>query len=126
MSLVDPTKSIPTTNSDSKDWIVWYMSLRETFTKEESNYLFLKAWKQRGNSDANDSNLRDYLQKKGGISLEADFTDFAWVTNPIEGVSGWIKQAGNTVLIAAGVILLLVFVLAYELSKNTKLNVPII
>lgn len=122
--LVNPANDIPTTNSTSNDWINWYDSLDYYFTKQESNYWFLKAWNKRGSSDANDSKLRSFLKSKG-IQLDADLSDFEFLSNPF-GITDWFKNQANMLFIGLGVVFIAAFLIAWRLSKNVQLQVPMI
>jgi hypothetical protein len=67
----EPDKNIPTKKSSGADWINWYDSLKSNFGRKKANELFLKTWRVRGSRDANTSDLRDHLEKKGGLKLES-------------------------------------------------------
>lgn len=122
--LLTPENSIPTGKATSQDWITWYKALKAYYSKKEARFLFLRAWEKRGNSSANDDALRNFL-KKEGIDLEADFSDLEWATNPF-GIKDFFTDVANVGLIVAAIILVMVFVLAYNLSKRTNLTVPVI
>lgn len=122
--LIDPSKNIPTSTATSSEWINWYKAMNAYFTQQECNYLFLKAWKVRSSDSANDDKLRAFLKSKG-VEIDADFTDFEWVKNP-GGIFDWFKTAANTAFWIGGLILVAVFLVAYRISKNTKLNIPVI
>lgn len=125
MAILQPQDNLPTEDFTDQQWINWHKSLRLVgLSKDEAAALFLKAWKQRGSSSANNDELRTYL-KGQGIDISADFSDFTWLTNPF-GFSDWIKNTVHVYFIVACVVVFLVFLIAYRLSKNTKLDIPIV
>jgi hypothetical protein len=122
--LVKPADNIPTSNATSTEWIVWYKALDYYFNRQETNYLFLAAWQKRGNSDANDSKLRAFAKSKG-IDIDSDLSDFEFLTNPF-GLVDWFRTSANWAFVAIGIGVFLAFLIAYRLSKNVKLDIPIV
>lgn len=64
-------RKIPTNSSSDVVWISWYDALRKTFGKKKANSLFTANWDAQNGftSDANTSDLRSHLEKKGGIEI---------------------------------------------------------
>ncbi len=77
-----------------------------------------------GSDSANDDKLRSFLKGKG-VDLNADLLDFEFLTNPF-GIKDWIKKTSNLVMVWTGIVLFLIFLVAYRLSKNVKLDIPVV
>ena len=113
---------IPASDAAFYDWIDWHSSIKRRYGKKRARQLFYKAWTQRSNRQANNEQLRTYLQKEG-INIEADWEDktLDFVSDPL----GIFSLVGSTVssvkygLIAALVIVLLVAaLLLYNIAKD--------
>ena len=115
----DPTTNIPKYNSKSEDWIQWHKDLRQNFGKKIANSLWIKAWRIRGNSSANTSDLRKYL-KGEGIKID----EGAWDTVVDFGVGvsdafGTVFQVTKFVGIGLAVIIVGgVGMIVYNLAKD--------
>jgi len=78
---INPTTNIPTENSTDFQWIGWHKALKQRYGLKTANTLFLEAWRERNNSSANTTNLRNYLTKnkinvnKSAWDYVADFGD---------------------------------------------------
>jgi len=68
-------RNIPINSSSDSVWITWYDNLRKQFGKKKANALFTANWDaQNGfSSNANTSDLRSHLEKKGGIEISGGF-----------------------------------------------------
>jgi hypothetical protein len=123
---VDVVNSIPTYNATVLDWIEWHKGLKSNFGKKMANSLFLKAWRIRGNSKLNTSELRTYLNGQG-IKMDTNawdkLVDFG---GGISDSIGGAFQGGKIVSITLGVILLgglglLVFNIARKPNETIRL-----
>lgn len=123
---VDVVDSIPSYNANPLAWIEWHKGLKSNFGKKMANSLWLRAWRIRGNSKANTSELRAYMESQG-IKLDTN----AWdkVVDFGGGISdaiGGTFQAGKVVSITLGVIILgglglLVFNIARKPNETIRL-----
>ena len=127
---VDVVDSIPSYNTTPLAWIEWHKGLKSNFGKKMANSLWLKAWRIRGNSKTNTSELRTYMESQG-IKLDTN----AWdkVVDFGGGISDTIGstfQAGRIVSISLGVIIigglgLLVFNIARKPNETIRLATAI-
>jgi hypothetical protein len=116
---VNVVDAIPTYNSTTDAWIQWHKELKSNFGKKMANNLWLKAWKIRGSSKLNTSDLRSYLDKQG-IKLDTnawdDIVDFG---GGIGDFIGNTFQAGQVLTIGLGVIIVGgIGMLVYNIAKN--------
>lgn len=127
---VDVVNSIPTYSATVLDWIEWHKGLKSNFGKKMANSLFLKAWKIRGSSKLNTSELRTYLNTQG-IKMDTNawdkLVDFG---GDISDSIGGAFQGGKIVSITLGVILLgglglLVFNIARKPNETIRLATAI-
>ena len=127
---VDVVNSIPTYNATVLDWIEWHKGLKSNFGKKMANSLFLKAWKIRGSSKLNTSELRTYLNTQG-IKLDTNAWDkLVDISGDISDSIGGAFQGGKIVSITLGVILLgglglLVFNIARKPNETIRLATAI-
>jgi hypothetical protein len=61
----DVVSGMPNYKSEGENWIQWHKDLKSNFGKKIANSLWLKAWRVRGNSNANTPDLRSYMEKQG-------------------------------------------------------------
>jgi hypothetical protein len=111
--------SIPGFGAKSEQWIVFHKDLKSNFGKKTANSIWVKAWGLKGNSDANNSSLRDYLDKnniKISTSRWDDVTDFGGDALDFFGDIFTVAKWGG---IALGVILLGGLAMTvYNIAKN--------
>lgn len=123
---MDTLANIPNTESTAQQWIAWHKALlSEGFKLTEVNATFSEAWKKRGSSNANNSELREYLAKKG-YDLDADMWDKTvdFATDPFGIVSELqtFKTVGQSITVVIIVMsLAFVGIVLYQLAKNPKL-----
>jgi hypothetical protein len=122
----DPTTNIPKYNSNSEDWIQWHKDLRQNFGKKIANSLWIKAWRIRGNSSANTSDLRKYLDKQGiKISESAwdSVVDFGVGVSDAFGTAFQVTQyagIGLAVIIVGGL-----GMVVYNLAKDPAKSIGV-
>jgi len=123
---VNVVDAIPTYNSTTDAWIQWHKELKSNFGKKMANNLWLKAWKIRGSSKLNTSDLRSYLDKQG-IKLDTN----AW-DNIVDfggGITDFIGntfQAGQVLTIGLGVIIVGgIGMLVYNIAKNPNKSISV-
>jgi hypothetical protein len=123
---VNVVDSIPTYNSTTDVWIQWHKELKSNFGKQTANNLWLKAWKIRGNSKLNTSELRSYLSGQG-IKLDTNAWDkIVDIGGGIGDMIGNTFQAGQILTIGLGVIIvggigMLVFNIARKPNETIRL-----
>jgi hypothetical protein len=123
---VNVVDSIPTYNSTTDAWIQWHKELKSNFGKKTANNLWLKAWKIRGNSKLNTSELRSYLSGQG-IKLDTSAWDkIVDIGGGFGDMIGNTFQAGQILSIGLGVIIvggigLLVFNIARKPNETIRL-----
>jgi len=123
---VNVVDAIPTYNSTTDAWIQWHKELKSNFGKKMANNLWLKAWKIRGSSKLNTSDLRSYLDKQG-IKLDTN----AWdnIVDLGGGITDFIGntfQAGQVLTIGLGVIIVGgIGMLVYNIAKNPNKSISV-
>jgi len=61
---LDPSNSIPTSESPSESWVNWHKSLLKWFSKQEANSHWVRFWTQRAGAGtkADTHDLREYMK----------------------------------------------------------------
>lgn len=111
--------SIPPFNAKSEQWIQFHKDLKSNFGKKVANSIWVKAWGLRGNTDANNTALRDYLGKNN-IKIDTnawdDIQDFGSDVTDFFGdiftVAKWVG-IGFAVILVGGIGLVV-----YNVAKN--------
>lgn len=122
--MIDPTLNIPKKASSSTAWIQWHKDLTSVFGKKKANSLFVLAWEKRGNNDANDSELRRYLDDQGieiKSNILATATDKALDAFDFVGdffTMGKYASIGLTVILVGGIGLLV-----YNIAKSPNTTI---
>jgi hypothetical protein len=128
-NLIDPVANIPSKESTSEQWVLWYKSLKAKVGKDDAVNLFIDRWKQAGSDSANNEELRKYM-KSQGVKIGADWKDVVWdtISSPFEFVGdifGKIESFGiwAIVIIALFVVLVLFAVIKFlfKASDNQEL-----
>ena len=115
----DPTTNIPKYNSKSEDWIQWHKDLRQNFGKKVANSLWIKAWRIRGNSSANTSDLRKYLDGQGIKISESAWDSIVDLGVGVSDAFGTVFQVTKYVGIGLAVIIVGgVGMIVYNLAKD--------
>jgi len=116
---VDPTTNIPTSSSKSEDWVNWYDELESNFGSSQAKALFLKAWKLRGNQNANDLNLRTYLKNKGVVISESGWDKIVDTgAGVFDGISDMFHMGKYAAIAIGGTIIVITGILVYNIVKN--------
>lgn len=101
----DVTRSIPTFNAKAEQWIGFHKDLKSNFGKKVANSIWVKAWGIRGNSSANTSDLREYLENNGIKIDESAWDSVVDFGGDISDAFGDIFTVGKWVGIGLVVIL---------------------
>jgi len=108
---VDPRKNIPDKSSNSGQWKSWHEALDNRYGKKMANEIWILAWNKRSSPNANDADLRRYMEKNGVI-VERDL--FAKVGDMQLRASEWINDflqwgkvasIGITIVVVGGIAL---------------------
>jgi len=122
----DVISGMPQYNSQAENWIQWHQDLKSNFGKKIANGLWLKAWRIRGNSTANTSDLRKYMTKQGVKIAESTWDSIVDVGVDITDGIGTIFQATKYVGIALGVIVVGgLAMVVYNLAKDPAKNIGV-
>lgn len=112
-------ESIPDFGDKSEKWITFHEDLKSNFGKKTANSIWVKAWALRGNPDANNGDLRDYLEKnnikidKSNWDSVADFgSDVTDFFGDAFKVAKWVG-IGFAVILVGGIGLVV-----YNLAKD--------
>jgi hypothetical protein len=119
MATLLPIDSIPTTQSFASEWVEWHKALKTRYGIAAANTMWLKAWRERGNDEANTADLRDYIASQG-IEIDGGIWDF--VPDTFDSIGDTFTQVfsvGKWVVLAV-VVILVVFLamLAFNIGKN--------
>lgn len=115
----DVISGMPPYNSQAENWIQWHQDLKSNFGKKIANGLWLKAWRIRGNSNANTSDLRKYMEKQGVKISGSAWDSIVDVGVGVTDAFGSIFQVGKVVGISLGVIVIGgLAMVVYNLAKN--------
>lgn len=115
----DVISGMPPFNSQGENWIQWHQDLKSNFGKKIANGLWLKAWRIRGNSSSNTSDLRKYMKSQGVTISESGWDSVVDVGVGITDAFGSIFQVGKIVGISLGVIVIGgLAMVVYNLAKN--------
>ena len=119
---LDVVDDMPTRSSTSEQWKLWHQAIKKEFGRDRANNLWLDAWEMRGNTEANDEELRLYL-KKQGISLEKDFSDAVvdFGAGIVEGIGDFYESIRRNMMIVAILALVIVVGVLLALIKNPEL-----
>ncbi len=127
--MINPTLTIPTTNSNASEWLQWHKTLLTAFSQDESNSIWLAYWAKRGNGHDN-STLRDYMKTQGvdmDSSILANVTDFyketfstvsGAILSPFKAMSTIIGVGKWAALGFVVIILGSVGLLVFNIAKN--------
>lgn len=112
----DVIATMPPFNSKAENWIQWHKDLKSNFGNKVANGIWLKAWRLRGNSDCNTSELRTYM-KKQGVTIDASGWDkFTDATS--SGLSTLFQMSATSSLIITGTLVGLTVYIIYKVLKN--------
>ena len=115
----DVISGMPPYNSQAENWIQWHQDLKSNFGKKIANGLWLKAWRIRGNSSANTSDLRKYMEKQGVKISGTAWDSIVDVGVGVTDAFGSIFQVGKVVGISLGVIVIGgLAMVVYNLAKD--------
>ncbi len=120
----DPASNIPQVNSPAESWIQWHEDLKSYFGSKVANSLFVETWVIRGNSKANTSDLRKYLNDNG-----IKISESSWDSVVDKGVgaldfAGDIFKVGKYAGLAiGGIIILGAFALVWGIVKDPAKSV---
>lgn len=119
MSAIKPIDLLPTVNSTYQDWISYHESLKDHYGKNDAKIVFTRTWSERGTSDANTSELREYLESEG-IEIDAGFVGGAF--DGMLGVGDFISskfKLGSTIFFVTLVVVIAIVVFAlYNVAKD--------
>lgn len=120
-TILKPEDNIPSKSSSSTEWINWYKSLRKLLSKNDANTTFMKVWVQRGSNSANDSELRDYLEKQGIIIDKDAFDSISDLALAPFNLAYLASKWSLYIIIGFSVIILLIIVYAlFNVAKNPE------
>jgi hypothetical protein len=115
----DVVANMPQYNSKAENWISWHKDLKSNFGKKIANGLWLKAWRIRGGSDQNTSELRSYMEKQG---VKIDKSVFNSVTDAgigfIDGVGNFLQMGATASLVMGIVVVGGLGYIIYKAMKN--------
>ena len=106
---------LPKYDSTTQEWIDYHEALDNEFNKQDANAVWLKTWLKRGNSNANNVALREYL-KEHDINIETSYVEE--LKDSLLDVTSYFK--GNLKFMSIVVILLVVYIL-YIIAKNPQI-----
>lgn len=122
---LDPSQSIPTASSKSENWIQWHKDLKKIFGKKKANSIWLYTWAKRGgiNSSANNSSLRDYMDRQG---VNVTTTSLGELSDAVGNVLDFGLGIGKVMVIGTlsvvGLILLSILIKLFK-NPNQPLNI---
>lgn len=113
---------MPTRSSSAEQWQLWHKAILTEFGRDRANNLWLEAWEKRGNNQANDEELRAYLQKNG-ISLDKDWQDATvdFAAGVVGGLGDFIGNIQRNIMIVGILVLVIIAGLLVAVAKNPEL-----
>lgn len=114
-----PIVNVPPYNSKSETWIQFHKDLSSNFGKKVANSTWVKAWGIRGNSSANNSDLREYLTKHGIIIDKSAWDSVIDEGSSISDAFSDMFSVGKYVSYALlGIMVVGVGMIVYNVAKN--------
>jgi hypothetical protein len=121
-SMTDPSKRIPGVTANSAQWIAWHKAmLKFGYAKDDANALFLEAFSKSGSYDANDYNLREYVQTQGfeitgglgSSAYDGAIDTYSAFDNILPNISGFV-------LVGVIIVIAIFGFVGYQLFKNDE------
>lgn len=117
---VDPSISIPTSESPSEVWISWHKSLLKWFSLQEANSNWIRFWTQRAGVGtlADTHDLRSYM-KSQDVELSTNWQ--GTITDGASSVADWFS-GGFTMIrnIFLGAVILAMALIAFYIISNIR------
>jgi len=114
--------SIPQLNSSSAEWIEWHKNLKSRYGKSTANSLWLKAWRFRGNSNANSNELRTHMSSNG-VKIDSSFFNKVVDVgdNVIDKVGNIVKLSRvGTVVVGGALMIGVAYIIYTALNPNAN------
>lgn len=123
MAKMNPSNNVPTQQSQVEEWIAWHGAMKREFGKKTANQYFGMFWSQRGTSDANTRELREYMKKQGfdiDASVWSEFTDM--YADQMDFFSDVLKVGTYVGFAIVGVAVIGAGILIWNVSRNPNLQ----
>jgi len=111
---------IPNRQSSASSWIEWHKSLlKEGYSRNDANIIFLKAWERRQTEEANTLELRAYLESKGVLVEPSGWDALVDViTTPFGLAKVGLQGMAGVVAVVVILVLILAFRLIWKITTD--------